>query len=89
MTNRLAHLNGTGNFTLAKDYRNVVAADASGVTYATGPFCVDVDFLSPFLVRTTSGAIYKAWTAGNDASGIRLQYALLVPVTIFANGFEN
>jgi hypothetical protein len=86
----LVPLNGAAVATVAKDYRQIVPADATGAGYFSSPFCVDVDYLAPFLVRTAPGAIYRVWTASNDAASVRLEYALLttVPVAIFANGFE-
>lgn len=86
------HMLGTAKYAfLYKDYRNVTAADIGGGPTSTGDFCVDIDYLQPFLVKASSGAIYKAWTAGNDSSGIRLQYDLLqaapppVPVSSFTS----
>jgi len=81
LPNRLGTMNGTGWFGLAKDYRLVVASDASGVSYTTGFFCRNLDHFEPFLVRTTTQAIYRAWIAGNDGSGVRLVFAQLLAGT--------
>ena len=91
IVNQLHMLNGAKYMTLSKDYRNVSTADIGGGPISSGDFCVPVDFLEPFLVKASSGAIYKAWTAANDASGIRLEFALLqaapppVPVSNFSS----
>ncbi|HET6604612.1 MAG TPA: PKD domain-containing protein [Xanthomonadaceae bacterium] len=91
IVNSLTTVNAADFKGVSKDYRDIVAADAQGGGYGSATFCVTVDYLDPFLVRTSTGAVYRAWTAANDGSGIRLEYALLttVPLTIFANGFEN
>jgi len=77
IVNQLHMLNTAKYMTLSKDYRNVTAADIGGGPTSSGDFCVNIDYLEPFLVKSTSGAIYKAWTADNSASGIRLEFALL------------
>ena len=84
------HMLGSATYSLLyQDYRTITAADIGGGPISTGDFCVDVDYLQGFLVKTSSGAIYKAWTAGNDASGIRLEYALLqaAPPPVPVSGF--
>lgn len=90
VVNRLNPQNSAAFATLSKDYRTVVPADATTATFSTGPFCVAVDYLEPFLVRTITGATYRAWTAANEAAGVRIESALLttIPVVIFANSFE-
>lgn len=77
IVNQLHMVNGAKYTFLNKDYRNITAADIGGGPISSGDFCVNVDYLEPFLVKASSGAIYKAWTAGNDVSGIRLEFALL------------
>lgn len=90
IVNRLNPQNSAAFATLSKDYRNIVPADATTAVFSTGPFCVDVDYLAPFLVRTITGATYRAWTAHNDAGGVRIESALLttIPVVLFVSGFE-
>ncbi len=89
ITNQLHMLNGAKYTLLYKDYRNITVADIGGGPISSGDFCVNVDYLEAFLVKASSGAIYKAWTAGNNASGVRLEFALLqaapppVPVSNF------
>lgn len=92
IVNQLHMLGSAKYMTLSKDYRNVTVADVGGGPAGSGDFCVNVDYLEAFLVKASSGAIYKAWTAGNDASGIRLEFALLQaappppPVSSFTSG---
>ena len=75
--NKLHMLNGAKYTLLYKDYRTITVSDVGGGPVSTGDFCVNVDYLEGFLVKVSSGAIYRAWTAANDAGGIRLEYALL------------
>lgn len=77
IVNQLHMLNSARYMLLYKDYRNVTVSDIGGGPVSTGDFCVNIDYLEAFLVKASSGAIYKAWTAGNDAGGIRLEFALL------------
>ena len=89
--NKLTQQNGARYSLLNKDYRNVNAADASAAGYTTsaGGFCVDVDYEQPFLVLSSFGAVYRAWTAANDAGSVRIEYSLLLAKErLFANGFE-
>ena len=40
-------------------------------------------------VLSSFGAVYRAWTAANDAGSVRIEYSLLIPKErLFANGFE-
>jgi hypothetical protein len=89
--NRLLPENGAAAALLGKDYRDVVPLDAVSSQFGTSPFCVSVDFNDAFLVRTSTGAVYRAWTAANDGSGVRIQFAFLatIPPRIFFSGFEN
>ena len=88
--NSLATQNLADYVLLSEDYRGVTPSDALGANFGTGTFCVEVDYLDAFLVRTSTGETYRAWTAGNDAGGVRIESALLVtiPPVIFADGFE-
>ena len=89
--NKLTPANSAKVGLLSKDYRNVIAADALGATYGSyaGGFCVNVSYLEPFVVLSSFGSMYRAWTAANDAGSVRLEYSLLVSQErIFANGFD-
>jgi len=89
IVNQLHMLNGAKYTLLYKDYRTITASDIGGGPISSGDFCVNVDYLDGFLIKASSGAIYRAWTASNDAGGIRLEFALLqaapppVPVSNF------
>jgi PKD repeat protein len=91
VANKLVQQNGARWALIYKDYRNINLADAQGAVYTTaaGGFCVDVDYLDGFLVLSSFGAVYRAWTAANDAGSVRIEYDLLIASErIFANGFQ-
>jgi hypothetical protein len=89
--NKLTPVNDARYAFLGKDYRTVTVADAQAAAYTTsaGGFCVDVDYVQPFLVLSSFGAVYRAWTAANDAGSVRIEYSLLLAKErLFANGFD-
>jgi hypothetical protein len=93
--NLMTALPGTLTAQLSKDYRLITVADLGSAVFLSGDFCVGSasleeyrDYLSGFLVRTSSGATYRMWIADSTAQGVRLQYALLASSQIFSSGFE-
>jgi len=89
--NKLTQQNGARFDLIYKDYRSIGLADVNGASFTTSPggFCVAVDYLEGFLVLSSFGAVYRAWTASNDAGSVRIEYGLLVAKErFFADGFE-
>ena len=80
----LAPINGAGYATVSKAYASVTQTDipASFSTNAGG-FCTQ-DFPGnlgeSFLVETTGGDVFRAWTPENTSANIRIQSEVLVDV---------
>lgn len=90
--NKLTPIDGSEYSPISKNYQSVTTSDAltAHFTASPGGFCPLVSYYDAFLVLTSDGSIFRAWTAANDAGSIRIEYGLLINhERIFANGFDN
>ena len=89
--NKLTPINGSEYSFLSKNYLDITTQDALDAHFSPGAggFCPTVSYYDGFLVLSSDGSIFRAWTAANDAGSVRIEYGLLIShERIFANGFD-